>query len=125
MVDYFLEHVPPDKLSLGIPTGSQHWYTSQEDRIQPEMALSYSENISWQRAMALVERNNAELIWSDEHQVPYTFYHRGGTFEWIFLENARSFAAKLDLVRRRGLRGFSVWVLGSEDPGLWRELGGH
>jgi spore germination protein YaaH len=86
------------------------------------MALSYSENISWPRAMALVERNGAQLIWSDEHQVPYAFYSRGGTFEWLFLENAQSFRAKLDVVRRHRLRGFSVWVIGSEDPGIWNDL---
>lgn len=122
VIEYFLEHVPPEKLSLGIPTSSQHWYTSQEDRIQPEMALSYSETVPWARAMALIERNNAELLWSDTHQVPYAFYDRGGTFEWIFMENARSFRAKLDLVRRHRLRGFSVWVLGSEDPEIWSAL---
>ena len=122
VIAWFLERVPPEKLSMGIPTGSQHWYTSQEDRIQPEMALSYSENIPWARAMALVERNQAKLIWSDDHQVPYAFYDRGGTFEWIFLENARSFRAKLDIVRRHRLRGFSVWVIGSEDPEIWNAL---
>ncbi|MGH7575808.1 MAG: glycosyl hydrolase family 18 protein [Longimicrobiales bacterium] len=122
VVEYFLEYVPAEKLSLGIPTGSQHWYTSQEDRITPELARSYSENISWKRAMGLVERNSAELEWSDEHQVSYAFYPRGGTFEWIFLEDARSFRAKLELVRERGLRGFSVWVLGPEDPAIWEAL---
>lgn len=122
VIAWFLERMPPEKLSLGIPVGSQHWYTSQEDRIQPEMALSYSENVPFNRAIALVERNNAKLIWSDEHQVPYAFYDRGGTFEWLFLEDARSFRAKLDLVRRHRLRGFSVWVLGSEDPEIWKAL---
>jgi spore germination protein YaaH len=122
VVAWFLERMPANKLSLGIPTGSQHWYTSQEDRIQPEMALSYSENVPWRRAMALVERNGSELIWSEEHKVPYAFYSRGGTFEWVFLENGRSFEAKLDLVRRHGLRGFSVWVIGAEDPAVWSAL---
>lgn len=119
VIEYFLAAMPPEKLSLGIPTGSQHWYTSQEDAIDPERARSYSENVPWARAMALVERNGAELIWSDEQQVPYAFYDRGGTFEWIFLENERSFAAKVELIRRHSLRGFSVWVLGAEDPGIW------
>ena len=122
VIGHFLEHMPPDKLSLGIPTGSQHWYTSQEDDIDPERARSYSENITYQRAMALAERYGSEIQWSERHQVPYTFYDRGGTFEWIFLENARSFQAKLALVERYGLRGFSVWVLGNEDPAVWSAL---
>ncbi len=122
VVEYFLEHMPPEKLSMGIPLSSQHWYTSQEDRIQPEMARSYSEGISHQRALALVERHGAELQWSEEHQVPYAFYANGGTFEWIFAEDARSFRAKLDLVEEYGLRGFSAWVLGPEDAEIWDAL---
>lgn len=122
VVEYFLRHVPPEKLSMGIPLGSQHWYTSQEDQIRPEMARSYSEGISHARALALAERHDTEFRWSDEHRVPYAFYANGGTFEWIFAEDARSFRAKLGVVREYGLRGFSAWVLGPEDPGIWDAL---
>jgi spore germination protein YaaH len=30
--------------------------------------------------------------------------------------------AKLGLVRRYNLRGYSVWVLGTEDPAVWADL---
>ena len=122
VAEYFLRHVPPGKLSLGIPLSSQHWYTSQEDDIEPEKARSYSEGVSHRRARALVERNGGELRWSEEHRVPYAFYSRAGTWEWVFMENARSFRAKLDLARELGLRGFSAWVLGPEDPEIWDHL---
>ncbi len=123
VVQYFLDHMPAEKLSLGVPTGSQHWYTSYEpDQIKPEKARSYSEVVSYKRAQALIDRNNAEVVWSDQQEVPYTFYSRGGTFEWIFLEDARSFAAKLGLVNDFHLRGISVWRLGTEDPGIWTDL---
>jgi spore germination protein len=123
VIEYFTRFIPAEKLSLGIPTTSQHWYTSQEDRITPEMARSYSQTLTWQRAQAIIERNDAEVHWSERHQVPYAFFDRGGTFEWIFLEDARSFRAKLGLVGEYGLRGFSVWVIGTEDPGIWDALG--
>lgn len=116
---YVLRHVPPEKVSLGVPTGAQHWYTSQEDRITPEMARSYSEQVSHARAMGLIERHGARLQWSDEAAVPFAHYARAGTWEWIFFENARSFRAKLALVERHRLRGISVWVLGPEDPEIW------
>ena len=67
----------------------------------------------------MLERHHAQLIWSDEYKVSYAFYPNGGVWEWIFLEDARSFQAKADLVRRLGLRGYSVWVLGPEDPKMW------
>jgi spore germination protein YaaH len=38
----------------------------------------------------------------------------------LFIENARSFAEKLKLVRQYHFRGFSAWVLGFEDPGIWK-----
>lgn len=122
VVDYFLEHVPAEKLSMGIPVGSQHWYTSYEERITPELARSYSQQLSYGRALGLIERHAASMQWSEEQQVPYAFFAVGGTFEWIFVEDGRSFRAKLDLLRRRGLRGFSVWVLGPEDPDIWEAL---
>jgi len=52
--------------------------------------------------------------------VPFTYYENGGTYEWIFFENARSFAAKEALVKQYKLRGYSVWVLGPEDEGIWK-----
>jgi spore germination protein YaaH len=119
---HFLRFMPPGKLSLGIPLGSQHWYTSQEDDIDPERARSYSEPLTHRRAIVLAERHGAEIEWSETHQVPYAFYERGGTWEWIFMEDARSFRAKLDLARELGVRGFSAWVLGPEDPGIWDAL---
>lgn len=122
VAQHFLQYMPPEKLSLGIPLGSQHWYTSQEDDIDPERARSYSEGVTHRRAGILVERHGGELQWSDTHQVPYAFYSRGGTWEWIFMEDARSFRAKLELARQLGLRGFSSWVLGPEDPEIWDAL---
>ena len=46
----------------------------------------------------------------------------GGVNEWVFLEDARSFAAKLALMREKRLRGFSAWVLGREDEEIWTVL---
>jgi len=121
-IDHFLRFMPPEKLSLGVSLGSQHWYTSYDERITPELARSYSEQLSYRWARGLLERNQAAVQWSDEHQASYGFYSVGGTFEWIFLEDARSFGAKLDLINRQQLRGFSAWVLGPEDPAIWDAL---
>lgn len=122
VVKYFLRFMPAEKLSLGIPVGAQHWYTSYEERITPELARSYSQQLSHDWAMGILERNGGRPIWDDQHQVSYGFYPRGGTFEWIFFEDARSFRSKLDLMNRHRLRGFSVWVLGPEDPAIWEAL---
>jgi spore germination protein YaaH len=119
VVKYFLQFMPPGKLSLGIPTGAMHWYTSQEDRITPEMARSYSSTMSYKWAMGMLERHKAKPVWDDVQKTTFAYFPNGGTWEWIFIEDARSFRAKYDLIGKYRLRGFSVWVLGPEDPAIW------
>ncbi len=111
------EGVPPEKISLGIPTYSGYWYASHDDEQGARVA---GQEVSYERAMSLIERAGAELHWLPDQGVHYAFLDHSGTFEWIFLENRRTFWTKLDLFdANAGLRGISVWVLGAEDPGIW------
>jgi spore germination protein len=40
----------------------------------------------------------------------------------LYLEDARSFTAKMALVKKYHFRGISVWRLGHEDPDVWKQL---
>ncbi len=120
-IEYFLSEVPAEKLSLGIPVQSQHWYTEQDEQ-HVANARSWSEGLSHQEALGLAERFQAKINWLDEQKVPFTFFENGGLFEYIFFENAQSFQHKLELVKQNNLRGFSVWVIGNEDPEIWKVL---
>jgi hypothetical protein len=44
--------------------------------------------------------------------------------EYIYLEDAQSFQAKLELVKHYKFRGISAWRLGHEDPAVWPILVG-
>ena len=121
-VDYFLQYVPAPKLSLGIPLYGQHWYARADASI-PEQVRSWSESVSWRWGTHLAERANAAIRWEETDQIPFAYFPNGGVYEWLFLENARSFAAKLRLMQEKKLRGFSAWVLGPEDEDIWKELG--
>jgi spore germination protein YaaH len=120
-IDYFLKYVPREKLSLGIPTYGDHWYT-REDRTIPERARSWSETIGWSWGSGIAERHGASIQWDSVAHVPFAYFSNGGVYEWLFLENAHSFRDKMDLARSYKLRGFSVWVLGPEDPAIWDYL---
>jgi spore germination protein YaaH len=45
-----------------------------------------------------------------------------GVFRHAWIEDAQAFMTKLELVRQHGLRGYSVWLLGTEDPRIWERL---
>ncbi len=121
VVDYALASVPPEKLSMGIPTQGLHFFT-REDNALPERARSWAETVTWRWGSGLAERNGATLVWDPVEAVSVAHYSVGGTWEWLFLEDVRSFQAKLDFLRSRKLRGFSAWVLGQEDERIWETL---
>lgn len=121
VVDYFLQFMPPEKLSLGIPTYGMHWYTRYNASV-PERADSWNESVSWSWGSGLAERNGAKVQWDATQQVPFASFSVGGVNDWVFLEDVRSFRSKLDLAREKRLRGFSVWVLGPEDERIWSLL---
>ena len=58
---------------------------------------------------------------ADQH-VNYARWEEAGVFNWLFLEDAKSFIPKFDLVKQHQLLGISVWVLGAEDPAMWSAL---
>ena len=120
VTEYFLRYVPAEKLSLGIPLYGDYWSARPDP--SPERVRTSASSVSWFWGSGLAERNGATVKWDDVQQVPFASFEVGGTFEWVFLENARSFRAKLALVRGRKLRGFSAWVLGTEDDGIWEEV---
>lgn len=121
-IEYFLKAVPPEKLSLGIPFGSQHWHVVQDDEKYVAHARTWSTSYDYAWAVGKAERYGAKIMWLEDQQVPYTFFENAGLFEYIFFEDARSFRAKVDLIRKYRLRGFSAWVLGDEDPKVWEVL---
>jgi spore germination protein YaaH len=121
VADYFLRFVPAEKLSLGIATQGFHFFT-REDNTLPERARSWAETVSWRWGSGLAERHGARLQWDPEQAVTFGYFSNGGTFEWLFLEDVQSFEAKYNVVREKGLRGFSAWVLGPEDDRIWELL---
>jgi spore germination protein YaaH len=121
VVDYVLHSVPAAKLSLGIPSQGLHYFT-REDNTIPERARSWAETVNWTWGSGIAERYGARLMWDSTQAVTYGSFENGGTFEWLFLEDERSFRAKLALAREKKLRGFSVWVLGQEDERIWEAL---
>lgn len=112
--------VPRAKLSLGLPSYSGYWHTTWDARAG---AHEEGQDVGFERASALLRQGGATTRWLPAIGESLAHWSRSGTWEWMFLEDRRAFAARLDLLQRYpGLRGISVWVLGTEDPGIWTEI---
>jgi spore germination protein YaaH len=119
-LDYLLSlGVPPSKISLGLAGYSDWWYPSYDDR---NGARLRGTDISYARGKAILDSAGVVPVWDDVQKAQHATWEVNGVFRHAWLEDARAFMAKLELVRTYRLRGYSVWVLGSEDDAVWSSL---
>jgi spore germination protein YaaH len=111
-VEYALQFVPKEKLSMGIPLYGYHWYAGdpgKDEKPNPTAEYAYHPQIEWDA----VDR------------VSWFYFYRDDMRDWVFYTEKRGFDERLNLVRDRGLQGFCSWVIGAEDPQIWSLLPSH
>ena len=118
VVQFVLQGVPASKISLGLPVYSYRWQPAYQNN-QPHV---WGRSLDYREAKGIAERYDASWQWDDREKVYYTFYNNYDLNEYLYLEDARSFAAKMVLVKKHQFRGISVWRLGHEDPEVWKQL---
>ena len=122
-LDYALTQVPRQKLSLGIAAYGYRWYTGNPVKEDGTEASNISATyIDADESFPLAVEQHATVQWDPVEQESWFYFYRDDMREWVFRPDARSFRARYDLVKQRGLEGFSCWVLGAEDPKVWDEL---
>jgi spore germination protein len=120
IIQYALQYIPADKISLGVPLHSAYWYSGVTDASQHIHSISI--DITYSKAQTILQQNHASLTWDTQAQVHYAIYNRHFLNEYLFLEDAASFKSKLALVEKYKLRGLSDWCLGEEDQNIWEFL---
>lgn len=117
-----LKTVPASKISLGLPAYSGYWSTGRLGAASLPEKYSYrskESQLSYEHIVSLVKKLKALPKWNDDWQSSYAIATNDDKLSYFFIENAASFRAKLQLVSKYHLRGFSVWQLYMEDPGIW------
>lgn len=124
MMSYVLaEGVPAEQISMGIPTYSGWWQPTYSESRGARVA---GHEIPFSKASELLDAYGTETTWLPSEGTSYAFWQNEGVFEWLFLEDARAMAHKLQVFRGYpALRGISIWVLGAEDPAVWPLLKGR
>jgi spore germination protein YaaH len=124
-LDYALQSVPKEKLSLGIPLYGYHWYTGAPtiDKTtgeeHPNLSADY---ISTADALQLAAEFGGRPDWDAADHTAFFYFYRDQMREWIFYTDLRTFRDRYQLTADRGLQGFCSWVLGSEDEEIWKIL---
>lgn len=113
--------VPPEKLSLGLAGYSDYWYSAYDPRTG--VSRTVGEDIGYVRLMEILRSAGATPVWDATQKAWVAMWETHGVFEHAWIEDARAFEEKLGLVRLHRLRGYSVWLLGDEDPRTWEIVG--
>jgi spore germination protein YaaH len=124
-LDYALKVVPKEKLSLGIPLYGYHWYTGAPivDKVTGEEKPNPSANyINEPDALQLAKAYQGNIEWDAVDHTAWFWFYRDQMREWVFYTDLRTFQDRYQLVQARGLEGFCSWVLGAEDPEIWKFL---
>ncbi len=108
--------VPPQKISLGVAAYSDWWYPTFDAKTGPRTT---GRDVSYRTAMGVLARSSITPTWDERQKNYYALWDEDGVNQLVFVEDARSFNEKVALVKQYGLRGYSVWVLGLEDPAVW------
>lgn len=122
-LQYALQYVPKEKLSLGIALYGYHWYTGDPGLNKPEKKPNpTAEYISYPNAEYLRHTYGGEAVWDPVDHTTFFWFYRDQMREWIFYTDKRTFEDRYNLVKQQGIEGFCSWVLGEEDPAIWSVL---
>lgn len=111
---YVEDKIPPEKLSFGVPLYYWRWSTDPVKKVTAGGTYSKLLNImsNFQHNLGFSEALGASWL---------TYYYQNKQYN-VWYQDKRSFDNKLDIIKKNNFRGFSAWVLGVEDPGIWSAL---
>jgi spore germination protein YaaH len=121
-IKYALQHVPPEKLMVGIPFYGRFWKgaikgaawtcSDIESLAKSTNAVTwYDEAHECARATITVPEGETAMTWGGR-------IISSGVYD-VWYENARSYEKKMSLVRKYGLKGVGSWALGQEADYVW------
>ena len=114
VLGYVKDKIPPEKLSLGIPLYYWGWDKNSSKKVTSSGTYDGLLYIRSNFRHDLGFDNALGAAW-------LTYFWQNKQYQ-IWYQSKQSFAGKLDIIKQDNFRGFSAWVLGVEDPGIWSAL---
>jgi spore germination protein YaaH len=125
VLDYSLQNIPTNKISFGIPSyawayrsidlknGKKHFAMTNFELVSKYLTPNPSPNLG--EGNKVTGKGRSEKYGN----ISWISYDRGGKNYTVWYEDKMSFETKLKNIKEKNIRGFSVWVLGDEDPKVW------
>ena len=106
---YAQEHVPADKLIMGLPFYGRTW--GDENTFRAFQFAGISRIIREQGVSHIARENEIPTF---TYEIPITVS--------VYFEDVHSLAVRLNAYERMGVRHAGFWCLGQEDPRIWEMI---
>ncbi len=103
VMNFAVGEIPREKLLMGVPNYGYDWTLPYESG-RPARSIGNYE------AIAIARKYGAEIQYDEDAQSPwFRYYDTRRRQHEVWYEDARSYQAKLGLVRELGISGISIW----------------
>lgn len=109
-----LEEVPSHKIINALPFYTRVWKTTGDSVT--------SEALDMQTAKNFIQNNYLNMVWNPVAAQNYGEIQKGDTFYQIWMEDAASIKAKLEVMTKHQVAGVAAWKLGYETGEIWEEI---
>ena len=114
VLEYVKDKIPPEKLSLGIPLYNWGWRDDPFEKV--------SSSGTYKGLTYLLSNFLCNLGFNESLGASWLTYSYNNKQYSVWFQDGQTFQSRLDVVEQNNLRGFSAWVLGIEDPGIWNKI---
>jgi spore germination protein YaaH len=118
VVAYATSIVPANKLSIGIPFYAWEWVPGDDKKTSSHTYQYVLDQIKKKRVQSTMF-NSVLGTGIMSYTVPVDGVKEKRV---LWYENIQSFGLKYDILKKAGVRGFSAWAMGQEDPRIWTLL---
>ena len=103
VMNFAVGEIPKEKLLMGMPNYGYDW-PIPFNKANPARSIGNYEGV------AIARKYGAEIQYDETAQAPwFRYYDARGNQHEVWFEDARSYQAKLGLVRDLGIAGVSIW----------------
>ncbi|WP_373471696.1 glycosyl hydrolase family 18 protein [Carnobacterium alterfunditum] len=123
--DWMLHHmtqltevVLPEKLIMGVPFYTRVWREYPSNEVANEF-VTKSSAIGMEAQNALIVKYELTPIWDDVDKLYYATFFEENAQVKIWIENAQSISAKIQIINDLNLKGVAAWRRGFETIDIW------
>jgi len=101
--------LPPEKTVIGMGGYGYDWMIGGRG----------SAEVGFGDVVSAAKSNHAAIVWDPDMENPVLRYTAGGQQHEVWLLDAVTGLNQINAIEDAGFRGYGLWRLGAEDPGLW------